>query len=173
MSSGFPRTIFRVPVALADFLTQVFQHGVLPALSRRAMMRKPSCLISWSQPGPEGGAFVGDGRHGSIMPSPGRLRICNMRGLIGGAAPRVESAISPYAPIPAAWRYSPRSAAPHAPATWFHIPAVDRRLNLFFGCGQFALFKCRTILQHRFTRGAALKLRYCHADRNDLESDHD
>ena len=43
-----------------------------PALSRRAMMRKPSCLISCSQPGPEGGAFAGDGRHGSIIPTPGR-----------------------------------------------------------------------------------------------------
>jgi hypothetical protein len=31
LSGGFPRTIFRVPVALADFLTQVFQHGVSSA----------------------------------------------------------------------------------------------------------------------------------------------
>jgi hypothetical protein len=40
-------------------------------------MRKPSCLISCSQPGPEGGAFAGDGRHGSIVPSPGRVRSPN------------------------------------------------------------------------------------------------
>jgi hypothetical protein len=45
----------------------------IPALSRRAMMRMPSCLISCSQPGPLGGALAGDGRHGSINPSPGRI----------------------------------------------------------------------------------------------------
>src|SRR5262249_6494183 len=40
-------------------------------------MRKPSCLISWIQPGPEGGAVAGDGRDGSIMPRPGRVRSRN------------------------------------------------------------------------------------------------
>src|SRR6516165_3323453 len=48
-----------------------------PAVSRRARMRKPSCLISCSQPGPEGGALAGDGKHGSIIPSPGRVRSRN------------------------------------------------------------------------------------------------
>ena len=48
-----------------------------PALSRRASMRKPSCLISWSQPGPEGEALAGEGRHGSMIPSPGRVRSRN------------------------------------------------------------------------------------------------
>jgi hypothetical protein len=43
-------------------------------------MRKPSCLISWSQPGPEGGALAGEGRHGSIIPSPGRVRSRNDMG---------------------------------------------------------------------------------------------
>ena len=47
-------------------------------LSRRAMMRKPSCLISCSQSGPEGGALAGDAKHGSIMPSPGRVRSRNI-----------------------------------------------------------------------------------------------
>src|SRR6516164_7745272 len=42
-----------------------------PAPSRRAMMRKPSCLISCSQPEPLGGALAADGRHGSIKPSSG------------------------------------------------------------------------------------------------------
>jgi hypothetical protein len=42
-----------------------------PAASRRASRRKPSCLISCSQPGPEGGALAGEGRHSSIMPSRG------------------------------------------------------------------------------------------------------
>src|SRR6516164_7021288 len=36
------------------------------ALSRRARMRNPSCLISCSHPGPEGGALAGEGKHGSI-----------------------------------------------------------------------------------------------------------
>jgi hypothetical protein len=45
--------------------------------SRRAKMRKPSCLISCSQPGPEGSAFAGDGRHGSMIPRPGRVRSRN------------------------------------------------------------------------------------------------
>ena len=44
-----------------------------PAASLRAMMRKPSCLISCSQPEPEGGALAGEGRHGSMMPKPGRV----------------------------------------------------------------------------------------------------
>src|SRR6516225_4958498 len=48
-----------------------------PALSRRAMIRKPSCLISWSQPGPLGGDLAGDGRHGSTVPRPGRVRSRN------------------------------------------------------------------------------------------------
>jgi len=48
-----------------------------PATSRRAIMRKPSCLISCSQPGPEGGALAGDGKQGSIMPSLGRVRSRN------------------------------------------------------------------------------------------------
>src|SRR5262249_55360419 len=34
-----------------------------PAASLRAMMRKPSCLISWSQPRPDGGALAADGEH--------------------------------------------------------------------------------------------------------------
>ena len=64
-----------------------------PALSRRARMRKPSCLISWSQPGPEGGALAGEGRHGSTLPRPARVCSRNdMRGLIGTRAERVESA---------------------------------------------------------------------------------
>jgi hypothetical protein len=45
--------------------------------SRRAMMRKPSCLISCSQSGPDGGALAGDGRHGSMKPAAQPLR-CNM-----------------------------------------------------------------------------------------------
>jgi hypothetical protein len=48
-----------------------------PALSRRASILNPSCLISCSQPGPEGGALAGDGRHGSIIPRPGRVRSRN------------------------------------------------------------------------------------------------
>src|SRR6516165_1063491 len=46
-----------------------------PAASLRARMRKPSCLISCSQPGPE--ALAGEGKHGSMMPSPGRVRSRN------------------------------------------------------------------------------------------------
>jgi len=51
------------------------------ALSRQAMIRKPSCLISCSQPGPLGGALAG--RHGSIMPSPGRVRSLNDMVVVG------------------------------------------------------------------------------------------
>src|SRR5215472_8163820 len=66
-----------------------------PAASLRARMRKPSCLISCSQPGPEGGAFAGDGRHGSMMPKPGRVRSRkDMGGLIGMKGERVESVYS-------------------------------------------------------------------------------
>ncbi len=38
--------------------------------SRRAMSRKPSCLISCTQSGPDGGRGVLDGRHGSIRGRP-------------------------------------------------------------------------------------------------------
>jgi hypothetical protein len=54
-------------------------------------MRKPSCLISCNQPGPEGGAFAGDGRQGSIFPSLEGVRPRNHMGdLIGNRALRVE-----------------------------------------------------------------------------------
>ena len=46
-------------------------------LSRRILprrMRNPSCLISCSQPGPEGGALAGDRKQGSIIPSSGPVR---------------------------------------------------------------------------------------------------
>jgi len=46
-----------------------------PAPSRRAMMRKPSCLISWSQFEPVGGFLAGDGRQGSMKLTVPRLRI--------------------------------------------------------------------------------------------------
>jgi hypothetical protein len=39
------------------------------------MMRKPSCLISWSQFEPVGGFLAGDGRQGSTKPTVPRLRI--------------------------------------------------------------------------------------------------
>ena len=44
-----------------------------PALPLRARMRKPSCLISCSQSGPDGGALAGEARHGPIILSPGRV----------------------------------------------------------------------------------------------------
>jgi len=37
--------------------------------SRRTRSRKRSCLISCSQPGPDGGAATGDGRHGRTNPA--------------------------------------------------------------------------------------------------------
>lgn len=40
--------------------------------SRRAISRKPSCLISWIQPGPLGGRLAGEGRDTSIAPEPRR-----------------------------------------------------------------------------------------------------
>src|SRR5690242_18036526 len=52
-----------------------------PALSRRARMRKPSCLISCNQPGPLGGALAGEGKHGSIISNPGRVRSRNDMGV--------------------------------------------------------------------------------------------
>jgi len=39
-------------------------------------------LDSCSQPGPEGGAFAGNGKHGSIIPNPGRVRSRNKDMLI-------------------------------------------------------------------------------------------
>src|SRR6516164_459333 len=57
-----------------------------PVASLRAKMRKPSCLISWIQPGPLGGALAGDGSHGSTIPRPGRVRSRNdIDHLIGAA----------------------------------------------------------------------------------------
>jgi hypothetical protein len=56
-----------------------------PAVSRRARMRKPSCLISWSQSGPVSGCLAGDGRHGSMKP------IAPFR----GAAPRSRAFLNP------------------------------------------------------------------------------
>jgi hypothetical protein len=68
--------------------TPVFQWLGSPALSRRARMRKPSCLISCSQPGPEGGALAGEGRQGSMIPKPRRVRSRNgMRPLLGTNQP--------------------------------------------------------------------------------------
>src|SRR6516165_8747116 len=63
-----------------------------PARSRRAIIRKPSCLISWSQPGPEGGAFAEVGKHGSTIPSRGAARSLrsDILYLVGIAAQRVE-----------------------------------------------------------------------------------
>ena len=55
--------------------------SLTPALSRRDRMRNPSCLISCSHPDPEGGAFAGDGKHGSIIPSPWRVRSRNDIGI--------------------------------------------------------------------------------------------
>jgi hypothetical protein len=40
-----------------------------PTGPRRARVRIPSRFTSCSQPGPEGGALAGEGRHGSIIPS--------------------------------------------------------------------------------------------------------
>jgi hypothetical protein len=51
-----------------------------PVASFRARIRKPSCLISWIQPGPEGGTLAGAGRHGSITPNRGRARSRNDMG---------------------------------------------------------------------------------------------
>jgi hypothetical protein len=48
-----------------------------PAPSRRARMRKPSCLISCSHSGPVGGVLAGDGRQGSMKLIAPLLR-CNM-----------------------------------------------------------------------------------------------
>jgi hypothetical protein len=39
-----------------------------PTESRRAMSRYPSCLISWTQSGPDGGRSAAEGRHGSMNP---------------------------------------------------------------------------------------------------------
>jgi hypothetical protein len=55
-----------------------------PALSRRARMRKPSCSILCSQPGPSGSALAGDGRHGSMIPNPGR-GICSRNDITAAA----------------------------------------------------------------------------------------
>jgi hypothetical protein len=49
-----------------------------PSPSRRAMMRKPSCLISCSQSGPDGGRSAGNGRQGLIWPR-GWVRRGNVR----------------------------------------------------------------------------------------------
>ena len=39
---------------------------------------KPSCLISWTQSGPDGGRSAFDGRHGSMKPE-GRRTIIRQR----------------------------------------------------------------------------------------------
>jgi hypothetical protein len=50
-----------------------------PLASRRARMRKPSCLISCSQSAPAGGVLAGDGTHGSIKPAAPLLRYNMLR----------------------------------------------------------------------------------------------
>ena len=63
-----------------------------PAASLRARMRKPSCLISWSQPKPEGGALAGEGRQRLDAPQAGAGTLTQRHGrLIGMKGERVES----------------------------------------------------------------------------------
>jgi hypothetical protein len=50
---------------------------------RRAMRRKPSCLISWSQSAPAGGVSAGDGRQGSMKPAARPVRSNMTNGLQG------------------------------------------------------------------------------------------
>ena len=40
----------------------------MPIGSRRAISRYPSCLISWTQSGPDGGRSAAEGRQGSMKP---------------------------------------------------------------------------------------------------------
>jgi hypothetical protein len=54
-------------------------------------MRNPSCLISCSQPGPEGGALAGDRKQGSIIPSSGPVR---SPGVTSGASAPVGIAVT-------------------------------------------------------------------------------
>jgi hypothetical protein len=76
-SQGSPSPYGKVK---AQFALRVISRT--PAASRRARMRKPSCLISCSQPGPEGGSLTGDGRHGSMVASPERVRSLNDMGRV-------------------------------------------------------------------------------------------
>src|SRR5262245_586771 len=51
-------------------------------LALRAMTREPSCLISWSESGPEGSCETLVGRHGAMNPA-GRVR-CNIMAIAKG-----------------------------------------------------------------------------------------
>jgi hypothetical protein len=46
-------------------------YSFTSAPSLRAMMRNPSCLISWSHTPPEGSVSVLLGRHGAMKPAGG------------------------------------------------------------------------------------------------------
>jgi len=62
----------------------------------------PKCPVR-SQPGPLGGALAGDGKHGSIIPSPGRVRSRNdMGSLIGTPLKRLVS-VTALLPSPQRW----------------------------------------------------------------------
>jgi hypothetical protein len=65
LSGSLSRTIFRVPVALADFFTQIFQHEALPvALQAGAQIgslshRRPDFIVVFSAGDGEAYALVG------------------------------------------------------------------------------------------------------------------
>ena len=61
--------------------------------ARTAMMRKPSCLISCTQPGPVGGLSTERGRHGSMKPERGRGRARNNMAADGSALSFSEGAL--------------------------------------------------------------------------------
>jgi hypothetical protein len=50
-------------------------YSLIRPLLLRAMMRKPSCLISCSHSAPKGGVWAFVGRHGAMKPD-GKARLC-------------------------------------------------------------------------------------------------
>jgi hypothetical protein len=67
-SQPFRRAAGALRPVRARHLDECRERPERPAASCRANSRKPSCLISWIQPGPAGGFKAGLGRQGSMKP---------------------------------------------------------------------------------------------------------
>jgi hypothetical protein len=78
-----PRSLDSRPLISLRGVSRLYDGGAITALQNvsravfRAIIRKPSCLISCSHWAPDGSCVVLVGKHGAMNPA-GRVR-CNMR----------------------------------------------------------------------------------------------
>ncbi len=78
--AGKQAKILSDPLLFAEITRRLLRNKVIVLLSAKAgsifARQNPEAVVfnSMSQPGPEGGALAGDGRHGSMIPNSGRVR---------------------------------------------------------------------------------------------------